>query len=430
MFKKIISFSLAVAMVITAVVAFVSCNGTEEDVAKKGLSEDVLAITVPAVDFTVPETFKIGLIALHDENSTYDKNFIDGLLRVKAALKLTDAQVLIKTNIAESNDCYVAAKELADAGCNIIFADSFGHESFMIQAAKEYPNIQFCHATGTKAHVENLPNYHNAFAAIYEGRYLAGIAAGLKLNEMINDGKITADQAVMGYVGAFTYAEVVSGFTSFYLGAKSVCPSVTMKVKYTGSWYDPSSEQETAIALIESGCVLISQHADSLGAPTACELKGVPNISYNGSTFSAGPESFLVSSAINWSPYFMYIIKSFSEGTAIMTDYCGDINSGSIVVSHINLDVAAEGTKEAIDKAVNQFKNNTLKVFDVAKDNYITVNGAKLTEWMADIDGDNTPDTNVVKDGYIDESGAAYRSAPFFSELIDGITNINVAYGD
>ena len=226
------------------------------------------------------DDLKIGFIFLHDENSTYDLNFITA---AKAACEKLGIAYETKTNIPEGQECYDAAAELADAGCDIIFADSFGHESYMIQAALEFPEVEFCHATGTKAHTENLPNYHNAFATIYEGRYLAGVAAGMKLNEMIEAGTITADQAKIGYVGAYPYAEVKSGYTSFFLGARSVCPSATMEVTFTYSWYDEAMEKEGAQMLIQKGCVLISQHADSMGAPTACEVAGVPNVSYNGS---------------------------------------------------------------------------------------------------------------------------------------------------
>ena len=195
------------------------------------------------------KTVKAGFIFLHDENSTYDLNFLNA---AKESCEKLGIEYLIKTNIPEGQECYDAACELADAGCNFIFADSFGHEDYVIEAAKEYPDVQFSHATGTKAHTENLSNFHNAFASIYDGRYLAGIVAGMKLNEMIDNGDITADQAKMGYVGAFTYAEVISGYTSFFLGARSVCPSVTMEVTFTGSWYDETAEKEGANKLIQT----------------------------------------------------------------------------------------------------------------------------------------------------------------------------------
>ena len=362
---------------------------------------------------------KVGFIFLHDENSTYDKNFIDAAKAVQSDLGLTDAQVMFKTNIPETNECYEAAAELAEAGCNLIFADSFGHEPYMVQAAKEYPEVQFCHATGTTAHTEKLTNFHNAFASIYEGRYLAGIAAGMKVQEMIDTKKITEDKAKMGYVGAFPYAEVISGYTSFFLGARSVCPSVTMEVQYTNSWYDEAMEKEAANSLINSGCVLISQHADSMGAPTACETAGVPNVSYNGSTISACPNTYIISSKISWKPYFKHIIEAVENGTAITEDYCVGITEGAVELSELNTAVAAAGTQEAIDAAKAKFADGTLHVFDTST---FTVKGEKLESHKADVDTDDsfTPDTEAVSDGYFHES--EYRSAPYFDIVIDGIT--------
>ena len=380
-------------------------------------------------DNTETKKIKVGFITLHDENSTYDLNFINAAKEACQTLGLVENEdYFIKKNVPEGQECYNAAAELAEQGCNIIFADSFGHESFMIEAAKEFPNVQFCHSTGVRAHTEGLSNYHNAFASIYEGRYLAGIAAGLKLNQMIAEGKITADKAKMGYVGAFTYAEVISGMTSFYLGARSVCPSATMKVRYTGSWYDQAKEQEAATALIEKDkCVLISQHADSLGAPTACELAGVPNVSYNGSTYSAGETTFIISSAINWAPYFQYIIETVVKGEAIAPDWCGTIATNSVVLSGVNQDVAAEGTIEKINDAIKALEAGTLHVFDTAN---FTVDGKTLTEYLADVDGDYTGETNVIHDGYFDESNAVdFRSAPYFDIIIDGVTNLNTNFG-
>ena len=428
--KKILAFLLAAMMVL----AFAACGedngGTPTPTPDvKGMSADVLPRNAMTPSVEIPADFKIGMICLHDENSTYDNNFIQALRQVQQDLGLTDEQVVIVTNIGEDSSCYDAAVDLAkNKGCNVIFADSFGHESFMKQAAQEYPEVQFCHATGTSSKIANIENFHNAFASIYEGRYLAGIAAGLKLNEMIAAGKITAEQAVIGYVGAFTYAEVISGMTSFYLGARSVCPSATMKVRYTGSWYDQAKEQEAATALIEKDkCVLISQHADSLGAPTACELAGVPNVSYNGSTYSAGETTFIISSAINWAPYFQYIIETVVKGEAIAPDWCGTIATNSVVLSGVNQDVAAEGTIEKINEAIKALEAGTLHVFDTAS---FTVDGKTLTEYLADVDGDYTGETNVIHDGYFDESNAVdFRSAPYFDIIIDGVTNLNTNFG-
>lgn len=373
---------------------------------------------------------KVGFIFLHDENSTYDLNFINGAEEACKNLGLEDSQVIIKTNIPEGQECYDAAVDLVDQGCTFIFADSFGHEPYMIEAAKAYPDVEFAHATGTRAHTENLANYHNAFASIYEGRYLAGIAAGMKLNEMIDAGKITADKAKMGYVGAFTYAEVMSGYTSFYLGARSVCPSVTMEVSFTGSWYDETREKEAAQKLINNGCVLISQHADSMGAPTACEVAGVPNVSYNGSTLSACPNTFIVSSRINWAPYLEYAIGQVMKGEAIDADWTGTLETGSVVLTEVNTAAAAAGTQEAIDAAKAKLMDGSLNVFATEGANAITIGGQSVASYMADVDTDAAyeKDTEVVKEGAFLES--EYRSAPYFDAEIDGITLLDRNYGE
>ena len=414
---------LAILLAVVLCFALAACGGNgNEEPEKLGMSESPIAEVALNVDYEVPADFKIGFICLHDENSTYDLNFLNAVDKIKSTLALTDEQVIVRVNVPEGDECYVAAKDLVAEGCKIIFANSFGHEDFMIKAAKEFPEVEFCHATGTKAHTEGLDNFHNAFASIYEGRYLAGIAAGLKVNEMIEAGKITAEQAKIGYVGAYTYAEVISGYTSFYLGAKSVCPSVTMDVQFTGSWYDAPEEKNAAEALIARDCVLISQHADSMGAPGACEAAGIPNVSYNGSTYDSCYETFIISSAINWAPYYNYIIGQYVKGEKIDADWCGGIKEGSVVLTGINQDVAAEGTMDAIKAAVEKITAGELKVFDTAN---FTKDGAAVESYKADVDTDEafTPDTEVIADGYFHES--VYRSAPCFDLKIDGINLLN-----
>ncbi len=406
--KKILALFLAAMMLF----AFVGCANTNtEDPAD------------PDQTGTEASDLKVGFIFLHDENSTYDKNFIDAAVE---ACKNMGVTMIQKTQIPESTAAYEAAKELIEVDdCNIIFADSFGHESFLMQAAAEYPEVQFCHATGTQAHTAGLANFHNAFASIYQGRYMAGVVAGMKLNEMIAAGDITAEQAKMGYVGAFTFAEVMSGYTSFYLGAKSVCPSVTMDVKFTGSWYDEQLEKQAAQALIDGGCVLISQHADSMGAPTACENAGVPNVSYNGSTAAACPNTFLVSSRINWVPYFEYMITCVKNGEEIATDWSGTLENGAVVLTELGTSVA-EGTADKLAEVEAGLKDGSIKVFDTAN---FTVRGEAVTSYMADVDTDDafTPDTEAIADGYFHES--EYRSAPYFDVRIDGITLLDENYG-
>ena len=408
---------LALVLALSMVVAFAACGGnsTTEETTVAGNEETTAAEVVEV---------KVGFIFLHDEQSTYDKNFMDA---AKAACETMGVEYAQKTQIPESNACYDAAVELIEVdGCNVIFADSFGHEAFLMQAAEQYPDVEFCHATGTQAHTSELKNFHNAFASIYEGRFLAGVAAGMKLNEMIEAGEITAEEAKMGYVGAFTFAEVISGYTSFYLGAKSVCPTVTMDVKFTGSWYDEQLEKEAAQALINGGCVLISQHADSMGAPTACETEGVPNVSYNGSTVAACPNTFIVSSRINWAPYFEYMIECVQTGKAIDTDWTGTIETGSVALTEVNEKAAAEGTAAKLEEVKAKLLDGSIKVFDTAT---FTKGGETLTSHQADVDTDDkfTPDTEVIADGYFHES--EYRSAPYFDIQIDGITLLDTNFG-
>ena len=419
--KKFVALLLALAMVF----ALCACGNSnsaapkQDDAAESSQPSDNASENQSAADLSA---LKVGFIFLHDENSTYDLNFMNA---AKEACETLGVESVFKTNIPEDQSCYEAAAELADAGCNIVFADSFGHEDYIIQAAKEFKDVQFCHSTGTKAHTEGLDNYHNAFASIYEGRYLAGVAAGLKLNEMIDNGDFAAEDAKIGYVGAFTYAEVVSGYTSFFLGARSVCPTATMEVTFTGSWYDETAEKEAANKLIANGCKLVSQHADSMGAPTACETAGVPNVSYNGSTISACPNTFIVSSRIDWAPYYEFVINAVANGETIPADWTGTLATGSVVLTEVNEAAAAAGTDDKIAEVKAALEAGTIHVFDTAN---FTVGGETLTSYMADVDTDANyeADTEVILDGYFHES--EMRSAPYFDLRIDGITLLDEAY--
>jgi len=403
--KKITALLLALVLMFS----LVACGSkTDEPVVENNSEAEAETVTV-----------KAGFIFLHDENSTYDLNFINA---AKEACEALGIEYVTKVNIPESEACYDAAAELVDEGCNFIFADSFGHEPYLIQAAKEFPEVEFCHATGTKAHTEGVANYHNAFASIYEGRFLAGVAAGMKLNEMIANGEITADEAKVGYIGAYPYAEVKSGYTSFFLGVRYACPEATMDVTFTNSWYDPTLEQEGAIKLINNGAKLISLHADSMGAPTECQNNGVPFVFYNGSAAEACPDTFIVASRINWAPYLQYAMECVMNGETIAADWTGTLETESVLLTEINEAVAAEGTAEELEKVKGMLLDGSLKVFDTTT---FTVGGETLTEYLADVDdmGDFVGETNVIADGYFHES--EYRSAPYFDLDIDGITNLD-----
>lgn len=430
MFKKILSLSLALLMIVGCLAVLASCKPATETPVD----------TVPDPDPVPLAELKTALICLHGDQSTYDKNFIDAFKAACANKGLTEDQYAIVTDIDEGTVCYDKAAEFADDGYQLVFADSFGHEPYMLQAAKEFPNVQFCHATGTQAHTANTANFHDAFASIYEGRYLAGVAAGLKLVELYgdSDGNVSDENAKIGYVGAWPYAEVISGYTSFFLGVKSIVPNVTMQVRYTNSWYHETAEKLTALALIDDGCKLISQHADSMGAPTACDERGIPNVSYNGST---GTTTFVIASKINWVPYFEYCIDCVINGKKISADYTGTIQTGSVEITALG-NAAATGTQAKLDEVKAELVAGTRKVFDCStftvknakadtsafsKASFITMDeNGHLTAYLADVDDDGTytGETNVIKtEGtvtYFAESDG--RSAPYFDIVIDGIS--------
>lgn len=357
------------------------------------------------------EDLKVGVIYIGDENEGYTAAHMKGIDEMEEKLGLDDSQIIEKTLIGEDEGCYDAAADLADQGCQIIFANSFGHETYILEAAGEYPEVQFCHATGTQAASSGLSNMHNYFTNIYEARYVC-VVAGLKLNEMIEDGTVKEDACKMGYVGAFPYAEVISGYTAFYLGAKSVCPSVTMEVKYTNSWASFDLEKECADALISDGCVLISQHADTTGAPTACEAAGVPCVGYNIDMTSVAPNTALTSASMDWGVYYTYAVQCMLDGTAIDTDWCKGFAEGADKITALNDKTVAEGTEEKVKEVEDALIDGSLHVFDTSA---FTVDGKELDTYKKG-------DTEYISDGYFHES--EYGSAPAFDIAIDGITSI------
>mgnify|MGYP004634793009 CR=1 FL=1 len=385
------------------------------------------------------EVYNVGMICIGDENAAYDRNFYMAADAAKEQLaaKGINIEWTYTYNHPEGDPVATDCRDLGDAGCIAVFCNSYGMEPAMLTVAPEYPDTVFVGMTNENSWKDDLDNTVNAFPSVYEGRYLAGIAAGLKLNEMIAAGQFKPEEAKIGYVGAFTYAEVISGYTSFFLGARSVCPTATMEVTFTGSWYDETAEKEAANKLIGNGCKLISQHADSMGAPTACETAGVPNVSYNGSTEAACPNTFIVSSRINWAPYYEYAITAVVNGETIDADWTGTLATGSVVLTDINTAVAAEGTAEAIADATAKLESGEVQVFDcsaftVSGDNVtdaMTVDAdGHVTSYLADVDTDAayTGDTEAVENGAFKES--TFRAAPYFDLKIDGITLLDTAF--
>jgi len=360
-------------------------------------------------------SFKVGVIYIGDENEGYTEAHMKGVAEMKKELGLSDAQVIEKKCIPEDEKCYDAAVDLAEQGCTYIIGTSFGHESYLIQAAKEYPKITFAHATGFQAASSGLSNMHNFMPSVYQSRYVSGIVAGLKLNEMIASGKIKAEEAKIGYIGAYPYAEVVSGYTSFFLGARSVCPSAFMEVRYTNSWADMTLEKETAEALIASNCVLISQHADTTGAPSACETKKVPCVGYNVDMIAVAPNAALTSAALNWGAFYTLSAKAVMAGETFETDWSKGYEEGAVYITAINPKVATSDAQAKTDAAIAAIKAGTLKVFDTST---FTIGGKTIEALIAE-GGDFAKYAAFVSDGQFKEQNGV--AAPSFDLRIDGI---------
>lgn len=406
--KKVLSLMLTLVMTAGLVAG---CGSSEEPKADAETNN-----AAGEADVAEAADIKVGVIYIGDENEGYTAAHMNGIDAMIEACGLSEDQVIEKTNIAEDESSYDAAVDLADSGCNVIFATSFGHESYLLQAAAEFPEVQFFHATGYQAASSGMANVHNYFTAIYEARYVSGVVAGMKINEMIADGEITEAEAKMGYVGAYPYAEVVSGYTAFYLGAKSVCPSVTMEVQYTNSWADMSGENEIATKLIEDGCVLISQHADTTGAPSACQEAGVPCVGYNVDMTTVAPDVALTSAANNWGAYYTAAVSSVIAGETFPTDWAEGYATSAVYVTKLNDGITADGTTEKVAEVEAALANGSLHVFDTAT---FTVEGSSIEDLIAE-GADYAGYADYVSDGYFHESEII--SAPAFDLRIDGIT--------
>ena len=417
--------SVAMAGVMTLSLAACGGSGTADTTAAPASTEAAADTTAADAGETeakeaapaggvAKEDLKVGFVFIGDENEGYTAAHYKGTMEMKEALGLADDQIIVKWNIPEDETAQDAAMDLADQGCQIVFANSFGHESYVIEAAKEYPEVQFCHATGFQAASSGLSNMHNYFTAIYEARYVSGVVAGMKLNQMIEDGTVAKDACKIGYVGAYPYAEVISGYTSFFLGVRSVCPDATMEVKYTNSWASFDLEKEAADALISDGCVLISQHADTTGAPTACEAAGVPCVGYNISMIATAPTQALTSSTNNWGAYVTEAVQHVVDGTEIPVDWCKGFSDGAVLITELNEAAVAPGTKEKVEEVEAKLAAGELHVFDTST---WTVEGKTLDSYKKD-DGNE-----YRSDGYFHES--EFASAPAFDILIDGIKTID-----
>ena len=424
--KKILALLLALVLVLGLVACGETAAPAETETKPAETTEQ--APEAPAA----AATLKIGVVLVGDENEGYTYSHIVGVRDALANTGLTEENVIWKYSIPEDEKCYEACVDCAKQGCNLIITNSYSHQSYCQQAASEYPDVQFVSMTGDTAKASGLANFHNAFTRIYEARYVGGIVAGMKLNELIADNKLTEknykpDGTIrIGYVGAFPYAEVVSGYTAFFLGIKSVCPNVSMDVQYTNSWFDPVAEAEAAKAMMASGCVIIGQHADSTGAPAACEeaLNAgtvVYSVGYNVDMLAVAPHAALTSPTNKWGVYYTEIFQAMLDGKTFDTNWAEGYDKDAVAITELGASCAA-GTKEAVEKAIADIKSGAVKVFDTKT---FTVGGQEVTTAFAtDTDGDFTPDADeAIFDGCYNES--YFQSAPSFGLRIDGITELN-----
>ena len=401
--KKLLAILLSVIMVLS----LVACGNKTQDETPS--NDDQQQNTE-----TETKTIKVGLICIGDENDQgYTYNFIRGKESATEALAAKGINVdwVVKYNIGEDSTCEDANIELAEEGCELIFNNSYGFEPFMLKVAPDYPEIQFVGCTNQGSWNDGLENTHNAFANIYEGRYLAGVAGGMKLQQMIDEGTITAEEAVIGYVAAFPFAEVVSGYTAFYQGAKSVCPSVTMKVKYVNSWSDAPQEAAAASALADEGCVLISQHSDNTTPATSAQDAGVFHCGYNNDMTGVAPEASLISCRVDWTPYFVYAISAVANGESFDQDWTAGYADGSVKLTELNTAIAAPGTEEALEKAEADLAGG-LHVFAGPLSGHPAQNPDGEV-WSIG-EGEFFPESDLSQEGGL--------SAPQFCYVIDGIT--------
>lgn len=362
------------------------------------LLASLVVLPASAEEAVTLDNIKIGFVHVGDPSDmgyTYNHNL--GTLKMQKTLGLRDDQIVNKFNIPESGECADALQELVDDGCNLIFVTSFGHENYVVAAAKENPDVQFCHATGYQASAAD--NMHNYFGEIYQARYLSGIAAGLKAKEIGNN--------LLGYIAAMPFAECISGYTAFYLGAKSVNPDVTMKVMYTNTnnWNDPPREAQVSQALFDAGCGVISQHCDSTAPATTAEANGKFHVGYNSDMTGVAPKASLTSAVWDWSIYLTYAVNCMVNGEEIAKDWSKGLADGVCDISPLNEAIVAPGTAEAIEAARAKIVSGELKIFvGPLKGEGVDFSGNKVS-----ID---------LKEG---EEFVEPASAPSWNYIIDGI---------
>ena len=411
--KKLLSLLLVLLMS----VSLVACSGSET-----------------SDDESTDSAVKIGAIILGDENEGYSYAHIAGIKAAAEKLGIDESNIIWKYNIGETQDAYDAAVDCIENGAKLVLSNSYGHQTYMQQVASEFPEVTVVAVTGDTAAVSGLSNLHNGFNKVFQSRYVSGVVAGLKLQELEENGELVDanynenGEVKIGYVGAYPYSEVVSGFTAFYLGIKSVYENVHMYVEYTNSWADLTAEGTVADDLMSQGCVIISQHADTTGAPSTVQSNNdsdkygfkAYSVGYNISMLDVAPTAALTSASSNWEVFYEYAFSCLLNGETMDTDFAKGYEAGAVAITELG-ESCAEGTAEKVSEVETTLANGELQVFDVST---FTYDGVNPTSMLGDVDADFVPETECVSDGYFHES--EFRSAPYFpnATLIDGITAI------
>ncbi len=443
--KRLLCLFLVCVLMVAVALTCASCDNKEE--AESDISVDepttygfegtkelaasgVQALTAPTVTGDA-SAVKIGIILVGDETEGYTKAHMDGITEAAAKLGISEDQLIWKKKVEETDAVTEAGEQLISDGCTYIFSNSYGHQSYMTELARSHSDIHFVAVTGDTAASDGLSNFSNAFTNVFESRYVSGVVAGLKLKELVEEGKLSdsnydGENIRVGYVGAYTYAEVISGYTAFYLGIQSVVSNVVMDVEFTDSWFDFDKEKAAAAKLIGQGCVIIGQHADSAGAPTAVqeafnEGKVAYSIGYNVSMLDVAPTAALTSASNVWEVYYEYAFATAINGGDITTNWAAGYQEGAVTVTEFG-SACADGTADKVAEVVSKIKSGELKVFDTSK---FTVDGKTVTwAYATDSDGDFVYDmNNVIADGCYYESRV--QSAPSFALQIDGIRWLN-----
>lgn len=354
---------------------------------------------------------RVGFVYSEDESTPYTANF------VKAQRALEDeygdrVQVMVKSNVL-NRESEQPMRELIRGGARILFINM--DTDIPITLAREFPDVQFCQVSLPSISMEGTPeNYHTFNGEIYQARYISGIAAGMKLRQLLDSGALLPQDALVGYIGANASTEVISGYTAFLLGVRSVAPEATMRVRYTGSWSNYAAEKEQTRELIDEGCVIIAQHVNTTAPAVACEEavsagKTVYHVGYHQSMMDIAPSCALVSIRTNWAPYVIQAVRAVMSGTAIENtveahehgrDLSAGFESGWVELMELNKFIAAEGTQEKIDNAIEGLKKGKIRVFS---GNYTGVNPL------------NASDTIDLNEGFTENQ---YSSNPSFGYIL------------